>query len=71
MKQPFAKYQDGKLYHLQGGQYVVDEYGFHLMGLLMTLRALTNEERSRQTERQIQEIQTALRQRRADEGEGG
>jgi len=64
---PYAKFSRGWLYHLHGGRYVEDPTGFHLMAVLYTLKNTPIEYRTEQDSRFIEEIQTALKARRAYE----
>jgi len=64
-----AKYEDGKLWRLQGGIYYEDRLGIFSMGHLSRLKDLPEEYRTQQDTRHINELQNALKARRAAEGQ--
>lgn len=69
MAESIAKFEDGKLWILNAGQYAEDPFGLDCTFRLMNLKSLPEEYRTQQDIRHLNELQTALKARRADEEE--
>lgn len=69
MPDPISKYEEGKLWRLQGGIYYEDRLGIFSMGHLARLKDLPSELRTQQDHKHIEELQAAFRARREAEGE--